>query len=499
MDYANVRKVGIIGAGVAGIATAKMLLAQGLDCTLFERGPTLGGVWSDGYLNFGVQVQRELYEFPDRPLPLDIPDFTPGPVIQKYLEDYAVEFGVWPHIRFNAPVVGLRQGRGGEGGWIIACDQGGVPREATFDLVVVCIGLYSNKPHMPGFPGQDRFAGEIIHISDLKSANQLAGRKVAVVGFGKSATDAALESAAVAAETTIIFRQPHWPIPQKLAGVLPFKWGMLSRLTSTLIPLHYRPSAAERVMHSLGKPLAWLWWRLVELLLTIQCGLDSRFGTRVSLVPASPVEIDSFGESTMLPRPAFYRHVRNGAISPRRTVIARYTQRGLILENGDELDADVVVLATGWQTDYTFLDAAARSAIGFEDDGFYLYRQMLHPDLPGLVFVGAASTIVSILSYSLQARWLAELLKGRHRLPSPEDMRRDIDDMKAWKREWMPHSGSRGSRLLLHMLHYHDQLLTDFGADPHRKTGFFAPVKEVFAPYEPNDYDTIISGQWETE
>lgn len=56
MDDSNIKTVGIIGTGVAGLATAKTLLAEGLDCTQFERYATLGGVWSDGYLNFGVQV-----------------------------------------------------------------------------------------------------------------------------------------------------------------------------------------------------------------------------------------------------------------------------------------------------------------------------------------------------------------------------------------------------------------------------------------------------------
>ena len=60
----------------------------------------------------------------------------------------------------------------------------------------------------------------------------------------------------------------------------------------------------------------------------------------------------------------------------------------------------------------------------------------------------------------------------------------------------MPFSQGRAARLLLHMLHYHDELLTDFGASPLRKTGIFAPFKEVFAPYEPSDYRAIASGAW---
>ena len=302
MDLTRVKTVGIIGAGVAGLATARSLLTQGLECTVFERGNILGGVWSDGYLNFGVQVQKELYEFPDWPLPEGTPNFTPGPIIQKYLTDFADHFGITPHIRFDTNVTDVAERDGPGSGWIITSKHDDQENQDQFDLVVVCIGLYSNVPNIPEFPNRDTFGGQVIHNSKLKSAEQLSGKRVAVVGYGKSATDAAIESAAAAKETHIIFREPHWPIPQKLAGILPFKWGLLHRLNSTLIPLYQYATPVEKVVHGLGKPLVWLYWRLVETLLYFQCQLGSRFGTRISLVPKEPIEIGAFSESTMVPR-----------------------------------------------------------------------------------------------------------------------------------------------------------------------------------------------------
>ncbi len=121
---------------------------------------------------------------------------------------------------------------------------------------------------------------------------------------------------------------------------------------------------------------------------------------------------------------------------------------------------------------------------------------MLQPKVPNLVFIGRASTICSVLTYSLQARWLAELIAGRHRLPESDAMLKEIEDMKAWKRAWMPFSASRGARLIVHMQHYHDELLRDFGANPLRKRGPWAPLKEVIEPYEPADYREIVSGEW---
>ena len=497
---ADVKSVAVIGAGVAGLATARVLLQQGIDCKVFERAPVLGGVWMAGYSNFGVQTQRELYEFPDWPLPKDTPSFTPGPIIQKYLEDYAEHFAITPCIRFNTDVTNIAERDGPDSGWTVTWQEsGGEAQSDAFDMIVVCIGLYSNKPHMPDFPGRDGFGGEIMHISGLKSRDQLAGKRVCVVGYGKSATDAALESAAVAAETHIVVREPHWPFPRMLAGIVPFKWGTISRMISTLIPPYQRLTGVERIAHSLGKPLVWFYWRLVELLLFLQCRLGSRFGSRVDLVPEAPIEFGGFTEATMIHRPAFYRDVRRGVIQGHRGTIGEYTAAGVRLGDGAELAVDVVILATGWETDFGFLGEDLRRRLGDGDDGFYLYRHMLHPAAPGLVFIGRAATICSILTYSLQACWLGELLAGNLRLPDANAMKREIVEMVAWKQSWMPPSAARSARLVLHLQHYHDELLVDLGASPLRKRGLFAPLKEFLFPYLPSDYSTIISGEWKHE
>jgi dimethylaniline monooxygenase (N-oxide forming) len=425
MDLTGVKTAGIVGAGVSGLVTAKTLMAEGLECTVFERSGALGGVWADGYVNFGVQVQKELYEYPDWPLPQGTPDFTPGPVFQKYLEGYAEHFGLTPHIRLHSSVTDIRPREDGKPGWSLAVREKEGESRADFDLLVVCVGLYSNEPYRPEFPGQEDFGGEIVHISQVKSSAPLEDKRVAVLGFGKSATDAALESAAVAKETHLIVREPHWPVPRKLAGILPFKWGMVNRMTSTLIPPYIHPSPLERAVHGFGGPLVWLWWRLVEILLRFQHGLGRKIEGGDDLVPAKPIDIDAFGES--------------------------------------RLEIDLLVLGTGWRSGFAFLPADFRQALGFEEDGLYLYRHMLQPKVPNLVFIGRASTICSVLTYSLQARWLAELIAGRHRLPEAEIMLKEIADMKAWKRAWMPFSPSRSARLIVHMQHYHDELLRDFG------------------------------------
>lgn len=494
MEFNQVKTVAIIGAGVAGLSAARSMIALGLDCKIFERNPVLGGVWSDGYLNFGAQVQRELYEFPDWPLPEGTPDFTPGPIIEKYLAEFSDHFGITPHIEFNTKVTNIAEGKSPKTGWIIESTCNNKEKTETFDLVVVCIGLYSNVPNIVEFPDKKIFSGSVIHNSKLKSIEQLKGKRVAVVGFGKSATDAALEAAGVASKTHIIFRTPHWPVPQKLAGILPFKWGMLHRMSSTLIPPYQYKTATEKIIHGLGRPLVWFYWRLVETLLYFQCQLGSRFGSRVGLAPDKPIEIDAFGESTMIPKAAFYKRARKGDINLHKTTVEKYTPTGVKLADGTSIDLDLVILATGWKTDYSFISPDVWKHLEPENDGFYLYRHILHPNTPGLVFIGRASSISSILTYSLQAHWLGELIKGRVSLPEIGEMKANINEMKAWKRAWMPFSAARSARLIVHTQHYHDELLRDFDANPLRKTGAFAPLKELLAPYDAKDYSSLFSG-----
>ncbi|MGR9090937.1 MAG: flavin-containing monooxygenase [Gammaproteobacteria bacterium] len=488
------RRIAIVGAGVAGLVAAKTLSAQGLDCVVFERGERLGGVWADGYSNFGVQVWKELYEFPDWPMPRGAPDFAPGPVFQQYLEDYVDHFDFRACLRFKASVTGL-EARGD--GWTVTIDDNGEAQREDFDFVIIATGLYSNVPNMPSYPGEDEFPGAILHNSQVKTRAPLAGRNVVVVGYGKSAADIAIEATEVANDVHLVFRETHWPVPRKVAGVLPFKWGALNRMASAFMPLYQRPSRLERWLHGIGKPLVWLFWRIFEVIIRLQYRLDARIANGRNLLPAAPFETDTCGEGSMVAHPRFFPLIHNGRISAHRTEIDRYTNDGVVLQDGTHVTADCVVLATGWKNDFSYLPDNTRAALGMDNDGFYLYRHILHPALPNLAFVGRATAVCNILTHSLQARWLAELIAGRFGLPERADMLREIDEIKAWKRSWMHYSPARSTRLFMHAQHYHDELMKDIGADPLRKRGFFAPLKELLAPYEPTDYREIVAGNRE--
>lgn len=490
------QRVAIIGTGVAGLAMAKTLLSEGLECVLYERGDRLGGVWADGHSNFGVQAPKECYQFPDWPLPEDVASFTPGVVFQKYLENYVDHFKFRSNIRFNTCVMKLEPRVAGAPGWrvISVCGDKG-SRGEDFDFVVVATGLFSNVTNIPSYPGKDEYQGAILHSSEVRTRTPLIDKNIVVVGYGKSAADVALEAAVVAKDVHIILREAHWPVPRKLAGILPIKWGSLNRLASSFLPLYQRPSLVEKYLHSFGKPLVWIFWRLLEFILRVQCHLGTTIANGKNLLPSIPFEIDSFGEATMVASPELYPLIREGRISAHRTEIDHYTSKGIVLKDGTELPADCVVLATGWKSDFGYLPDDVVGALEMETDGMYLYRHMLHPDLSNLAFIGRATSFVSVLTYCLQARWLAEFITGRLDLPESAVLVKEIEEMKAWKRSWMPYSPARGARLFLHAQHYHDELMIELGLEPLRKKGIFAPVKELFSPYVPEDYRSVVAGK----
>jgi dimethylaniline monooxygenase (N-oxide forming) len=497
----NAKRVGIVGAGEAGLGTAKMLLNAGYDCKVFERGSKIGGVWSTGYLDFGTQVQRELYEFPDYPLPKDAPDFTPGPQVCSYLQDYADHFGVTPRVQLNTKVVGVFERRGGAEGWTISYQgEDGIIRSEDFDLVVIAVGVYSHTPNILKLKDAESFQGKIIHNSELQSKEQLEGKKVVVVGYGKSATDAAVLAADYAASSTIVFREPRWPVPAILTGGIPFKYALFNRFTNAMLPLHMNASRALRIWHKVGKPFIWAFWRVMEKFITRQFGLNrpnrGESATQANLMPRKLIELDGFSNSTMLPKPEFFDHIHSGRIGAERTEISSCSTDGVTLANGKFIACDLVVLATGWKTDYGFLGANIRERMNFESDGCYLYRQILHPDIPNLAFIGSnAISYINILTHNLQARWLTEILNSTHDLPSKEDMFAEIETMRKWKRKIVPPSKSRAATLHLHMQQYHDDLLRDMGISPELKRRRFGILSEIFAPYQPRDYAGVASGK----
>jgi dimethylaniline monooxygenase (N-oxide forming) len=477
----DVNKIGIIGAGVGGLIAAKSFLEEGYDCEVFERKGSLGGVWENGYHSLHLQLPKESYEFLDWPMPDSYPTFPSCDQIVSYLNSYARHFRVFKKIQFNCHVKALHR-REGAKGWVLHIHDTKRDEEIekAFDLVVVSNGLYST-PYTPRFPNQEQFKGRIIHSSLFQDPELAQDTRVVVVGFGKSALDRVEDAAKVASKVTLVFREAHWPVPRKFLDLLDNKY-MISRFISAFLPLYQHPGKWEKLLHDYGSWLVWGFWRTLEWMIRAQFRLKS-----AGALPTERLERDIFtGDFVASPR--IYALLHSGKIHTEKASIKQFTPHGVELSNGVHVDADTVVLGTGWEYDCSFLPTEHQST--FEKDGLYLYRHILHPAFPRIVFVGLASTFNNSLSDHLEARWLVALLKGDISLPDNASMLAEISQMKAWKRDVMPEQKSRGSMLQLHALHYHDELLRDLDIDCERKRNL---VAEIFGAYLPADYKDIPS------
>ncbi|MBE7189432.1 NAD(P)/FAD-dependent oxidoreductase, partial [Jatrophihabitans endophyticus] len=251
-------RIAIVGAGAAGLCTAKVLLQAGHQVTVFDRTPDVGGVWSRTRRYPGVQTQspRDTYAFSDFPMPASYPEWPSGEQVQAYFESYADHFGVLAVCRLDTLVESTRPND--SGGWTVT-SRGLDAAEAVtedYDRLVVANGVFC-EPSVPEFVGRDEFeaaGGRLTAVTDLHDAEDARGRHALVIGYGKSACDAAVAISEVTADTTLIARQMLWKVPRKIGGVVNFKYLLLTRMGEALFRFAYL-RGAEKFLHGVGNPI----------------------------------------------------------------------------------------------------------------------------------------------------------------------------------------------------------------------------------------------------
>lgn len=488
--HSGVRKVAIIGGGVAGVMTARVFLDEGIDVVLYECTDKLGGVWSENYVGFGIQVPSALYEFPDDPLPEGW-DFCAGGMIGNYVQQYAQKHGVTEVAQLNSRIQQISGSS--DQGYQLTIEQDGVESTAQFDLVIVATGVYGKQDKfIPNWQGSSNFKGKIIHCADYLDLDVSKDKHVISVGYGKSAFDCAQISTKMGKSSTMLFREAHWCVPRKILGLVPFEYATFSRFgAACLQPAYVASGPFEKVLHGIPGFLDGFWWLVGNI-------FKNQFGMPEQCVPEKGFIADFWGGHGILPHPNFFPMVKSGKINAKKGEIKEIKAESVVLASGEELPCDVIVAATGYKPVRSYLPKEIVDLK--EKDGFWLYRQMIHPDHPNLVFLNSeVTTFTNITTPSIQARWLVELLAGRHKLPSKEGMRADIKKMQDWKRSKMPNAGgARAYMIQTHQIHYYDQLLKDMGASVRRKTGnmFMRAIKEIFDPYRPRDFKYIVTGEF---
>ncbi len=457
----------VVGAGPGGIVTAKVLLENGFDVTVFDKYQQVGGIWSsegcyDGLAN---QAALRLFEFADLPNRLH---FASAVDTQRYLENYAETFGVLERVRPGTKVISIRPvdgpGRVGASGWLIdsrpAGDTAAEVHRETFDYVVVASGAHHHV-QMPELPGRELFRGTVLHSNEVR-AGTFAGRRVVVVGGGKSALDLITRAAREATSATIVQRKVNWMVPERLLlGLVGYKWILFTRLGEALLPRYHDPACIRPIDRIDERVKRALWWLITRDML-ISTGLY-RLPRQLQPAHALPFHLAHAG---VMPR-GYARAIRRGLIAPKVSAVEAYTNKGLRLATGEEVAADVIVFATGHHKVFPFLDSRVR--VHDSAGRLRLYRGIVPPSADRLGFVGFRQVFNNIMGVELTAHWLTRYFRATLRTtPGEQEMQEAIDARLAWQEQVLP--GSGGYDFGPYDIHCADELLHDMGL-PSRRAG----------------------------
>lgn len=479
--------VAIVGAGIAGLCTAKLMIALGYDVRVFEKEPEVGGVWtaSRRYPGLGTQNPRDTYAFSDFPMPDDYPEWPSGQQVQAYLQSYANHFGVMPRLRLGTEIVEATP-RAGAPGWTIATRPTGAASDVpttheSFDWLIVCNGIFS-IPTVPAYPGTEAFeaaGGLLLHTSEFTDPERARGKQVVVIGYGKSSCDVANAIVGVAANTTLLARQLIWKIPKLIGHVVNFKHLFLTRMGEGLFP-YIELRGFDRFLHGPGRFLRNGMLNLVQAIISRQLKLGG-----VGLEPDKPLE--TIARSTVsLVSDGFYEKIAEGRLSVREDEIAALEPGLIRLRQGGTLPADLIICGTGWDQRAAFLSGPELGRIIDEAGNFRLYRSTLPVSVPRLAFNGYNSSFFSQLSAEVGSFWIAEHMAGRIALPDAAAQNASIDQRLAWMQERTGGKHCKGTNIVPFSLHHIDELLADIDLRLPAPLRFFQWLRAVdarqFAP-----------------
>lgn len=361
--------VAVIGAGPHGISALKSLLAHGIPADGFDRADGVGGNWRFGaptsrvYESTHLISSKPFTQFPDFPMPDSYPDYPGHRHVLAYFERYAQHFGVSERYLFDTEVVDVRAADSTTGTafggprWDVTIRRSGTEPEVTlrYDAVVLANG-HNWFPKTPNYPGLESFAGEVLHSADYKSADQLRGRRVLVVGAGNTGCDIAVESAQNADATYHSTRRAYWYNPKYALGRPSDQ--VADRLLALRLPIRVRRG-------------------LYSLMHKAIVGDYTRYGLR------HPDH--AFYETHPVVNQNLIYYIGHGDIEPRGDVDT-FDADGATFADGSRIDVDLVIFATGYLARFDFL--ADPAVLAIRDGKPHLGLQMASPTHPNLWLSG---------------------------------------------------------------------------------------------------------------
>jgi hypothetical protein len=336
----------VIGAGPVGLAIAKALLEHGVCYEQLDADDDLGGNWYHGVYNTAhIVSSRKTTEYADYPMPADYPDFPSAEQMLDYLRDYAEHFHLRPHIQFNTKV--LMALPLSDSSWELELASG---EKRIYKGLLVCNGHHWDKKY-PSYQGN--FSGEFLHSKDYKSPEQLAGKRVLVIGGGNSACDLASEAARMGRSCSLSIRHGYWFLPKTMFGI------PLPELMQPWFPV-------------------WAQRFFIGAMLRVVVGKYEDYGL--------PRPDHKIFEAHPTLNSELLHYVKHGRVRPRSDV-ARYDGSCVHFTDGSKDEFDVIVCATGFHVSFPFLPPGF---VPVKGGIAYLYGGTVLPDYKNLYIIGTS-------------------------------------------------------------------------------------------------------------
>jgi cation diffusion facilitator CzcD-associated flavoprotein CzcO len=420
----------IIGAGISGIGAGCHLTRKCPDRSyaVLEGRGAIGGTW-DLFRYPGVRSDSDMYTFGYAFRPwTEGHDIAPGASILKYLRETAAEYGVDEKIRFQHRVTRI-EWSSAENQWLVdvtRADTGGTFRMSC-GFLVACTGYFNyNHGYLPKFQGYDDYRGLIAHPQHWPEDLNYGGKRVLVIGSGATAVTLVPALAADAAQVTMLQRSPSYVFSRPSADkiVIWLRRWLPARLA-------YRLAWAKNLLQNVyGYSLSRRKPDRMRALL--------RHMARKHLGPG--IDVDThFNPSynpwdqrlCLAPDADLFRVLRDGSASIVTDHIDRFTNRGVRLVSGREIEADIIVPATGLSVEVMSGMELYLDGERIEPRQLLTYKSVMFANLPNFAVIFGYTHLAWTLKVDLACEYVTRLLNHmakhgyRRAVPVPES-----DDME---------------------------------------------------------------------
>jgi monooxygenase len=429
----------IVGAGLSGIGAACHLQRECPERTfaILEARPASGGTW-DLFRYPGIRSDSDMFTLGYGFKPwLEPQALADGPSILRYIRDTAREHGVEAKIRYNRRAVSASFSSE-DARWTVDVQDtdSGEALQLTCSFLFGNTGYYRyDEGYTPELPGVERFGGQIVHPQHWPEGLEYAGRRVVVIGSGATAVTLVPAMADEAAHVTMLQRSPTYIL--SIPGTDPVA-RMLRRHLSprALYPIvRWKNVLAQMALFRLARSAP---QRVRRLLLK---GVASRLPAGYDVGRHFTPAYDPWDQRLcFVPDGDLFDALCNGRASVVTDRIDTFTASGIRLQSGEELDADIVITATG--LNLQLLGGMSLSvdgeAVSFPDT--VGYKGMMLSGVPNLAFTIGYTNASWTLKADLVAAYVCRLLKHMRangyeictpRAPAPSLARRPFMDLRS--------------------------------------------------------------------